>query len=99
MRKPGRNAPRWVHALYALTHSYFWLPCPICRRKFGGHEESGSLAIGMWSGTSVCINCADEAEQRNQPIYDQVRATPMYMGPSGRTYYSEADMRQQEGLA
>lgn len=30
--------PRWVHHLYALLAGYFWLPCPVCGRHFGGHE-------------------------------------------------------------
>jgi hypothetical protein len=30
--------PRWLHRLYAAALGYFWLPCPICGRMFGGHE-------------------------------------------------------------
>jgi len=33
--KPG---PRWMHKLYASAAGYFWLPCPVCGRMFGGHE-------------------------------------------------------------
>lgn len=29
---------RWVHRWYARTFGYFWLPCPLCGRDFGGHE-------------------------------------------------------------
>lgn len=30
--------PRWVHRLKASMLGYFWLPCPLCGRMFGGHE-------------------------------------------------------------
>ncbi len=30
--------PRWMHRLRAWAGGYFWLPCPLCRRPFGGHE-------------------------------------------------------------
>jgi len=30
--------PRWLHRLYAWTLGYFWAPCPLCGRYFGGHE-------------------------------------------------------------
>lgn len=28
--------PRMFHRLYASILGYFWLPCPICGRPFGG---------------------------------------------------------------
>jgi len=30
--------PRWLQRLYAWWHAYFWEPCPLCGRHFGGHE-------------------------------------------------------------
>jgi hypothetical protein len=29
---------RWAQRWYAQRHRYFWLPCPLCDRPFGGHE-------------------------------------------------------------
>ena len=29
---------RDIHRTFAKTHGYFWLPCPLCQREFGGHE-------------------------------------------------------------
>jgi C4-type Zn-finger protein len=34
---------RFFNRLYAFTHGYFWLPCPICGEEFGGHEVTGSV--------------------------------------------------------
>jgi hypothetical protein len=30
--------PRWMHHAYAWALRYFWLPCHLCGRHFGGHE-------------------------------------------------------------
>lgn len=30
--------PRWAYRLHARLLGYFWLPCPICRRRFSGWE-------------------------------------------------------------
>jgi hypothetical protein len=30
--------PRWWAKLRADFGGYFWLPCPVCGRMFGGHE-------------------------------------------------------------
>ncbi len=91
MRKPGPNAPRWVHRLYAFTHGYYWVPCPMCGKHFGGHEEHGSLFYGLArGGESVCRNCAARAEEANQPRYAAMRSAPVYIGVDGRTYYDEA---------
>jgi hypothetical protein len=36
---PWRDPPwRQAHRLYAFLLGYFWVPCPLCGRYFGGHE-------------------------------------------------------------
>lgn len=29
---------RFLHKKYARLNGYFWLPCPVCGKEFGGHE-------------------------------------------------------------
>ena len=29
---------RLFHKMYARLFGYFWIPCPVCKRYFGGHE-------------------------------------------------------------
>lgn len=29
---------RAVNEAFAKANGYFWLPCPLCGQKFGGHE-------------------------------------------------------------
>ena len=46
---------RWAHRLWAFLRGYFWIPCPVCGRDFGGHEASGAA---LWKspgcGRVVC---------------------------------------------
>lgn len=30
---------RIAHKIYARMFGYFWLPCPVCGKHFGGHEH------------------------------------------------------------
>lgn len=50
--------PRWLHRVYAFLFGYFWVPCPICGRMFGGHENGGTLWLTgtatSRSGRSLC---------------------------------------------
>lgn len=70
----GKGRPRFPEHLYAIFHGYFWLPCPVCQRKFGGHEWArGNVIFDNPSephkGSGVCsIECVNdwELEQANQ---------------------------------
>lgn len=58
--------PRYLHKLYAMWFGYFWLPCPLCKRMFGGHETTGALNGTLWtgyeSGKAVCPQCVGKPE-------------------------------------
>lgn len=60
--------PRFFHAIYAFVGPYFWLPCRLCGKKFGGHEyKSGDvLMTTMNEGEMVCPNCGDKARELNE---------------------------------
>jgi hypothetical protein len=32
------GSKRLIQRAYAKVHGFFWLPCPVCGREFGGHE-------------------------------------------------------------
>ena len=51
---------RLIHKLYALIFGYFWLPCPVCKRAFGGHEISNlfTAALVLPDGTASAV-CPD----------------------------------------
>lgn len=56
---------RWLHKIWAYLRGYFWLPCPMCGKMFGGHEIGGHLMENWTDGQGVCRHCATEAERRN----------------------------------
>ena len=41
---------RWLNKLYARLSMQYWLPCPICKTMFGGHE---SAKIGVNFGEEI----------------------------------------------
>ena len=72
--------PRFIHCILAHGRGYFWLPCPICGRKFGGHEyNSIYLKVGPNTGKSICRDpaCAVEARRRNviEPVWQRQNCT------------------------
>ena len=59
--------PRFLNRLYALFLGYYWLPCPICGRMYGGHEAAQEgLLDSFHTGRCVCWRCGDEAARRNE---------------------------------
>ena len=60
--------PRFINKLWADFYGYFWLPCPICERNFGGHESDAGLLITTGRGLMVCWRCNEEARIRNESL-------------------------------
>jgi hypothetical protein len=62
----GRLRRRLLHRLWAALLGYFWLPCPACRKPFGGHEwrdlagRSATVYLDPDQpaiGTGICPAC------------------------------------------
>jgi hypothetical protein len=52
---------RHFHEWFATSHGYFWIPCPVCGRPFGGHELGDIVpdpASGPGRGKGICPACA-----------------------------------------
>lgn len=49
--------PRCVHRAWAALAGYFWMPCPICGRYFGGHECAW-VGVTLPSGKCMTV-CSD----------------------------------------
>ncbi|MBF6174038.1 hypothetical protein [Nocardia blacklockiae] len=55
--------PREPHEAHARVNGYFWLPCELCGRHFGGHEITSSMHLpGSEPGilTRICPVCTAE---------------------------------------
>jgi len=47
--------PRCLHRFWTWLAGYFWMPCPICQRPFGGHEHCWATD---GKGHCTCPDCA-----------------------------------------
>lgn len=65
--KDKRFRLRWLAYLRALFGRYFWLPCPVCEKNFGGFETADQgLLTDYGGGMSVCKNCDSDAKNKNK---------------------------------
>jgi len=67
MTTPEGEVMRFLNRLYAFVFGYFWLPCPICNRMYGGHESVWPNFFSEVDDTynrSVCsAKCANKAQE------------------------------------
>lgn len=52
---------RRFHKWYADANGFFWAPCRVCNRAFGGHEIGCSIPDperGPGAGVMICPACA-----------------------------------------
>lgn len=62
---------RRFHQAYAASHGYFWLPCPLCDKPFGGHEWGGSVpdpTRGPFASVGVCSACTRRRAAEGRPL-------------------------------
>ena len=50
-----RRLPRWLNRIYARVFGYFWFPCPICGRDFGGHEAAEEALLDPKATTVLLL--------------------------------------------
>lgn len=63
---------RIVNRWYAKALGYFWLPCPLCGRGFGGHEWPRRDGVPVTvpdpdrpnGGLGICPWCAEAGHGR-----------------------------------
>ena len=62
---------RWrrIHRAYADRAGFFWLPCTLCDRPYGGHEAGTTIpdpTRGPGSGILICSQCTRERTNLGQ---------------------------------
>lgn len=74
----GRWIPerlRWANRWYALWRGYFWAPCVLCGREYGGHEwrDIGGKPSCVYrtpgepaTGTGICPWCTRDGKGERQ---------------------------------
>lgn len=60
--KINRALPAFIHKFYAQVAGYFWLSCPNCGQKFGGHEVDGHAVKFVYfapgKARMLCPSCS-----------------------------------------
>jgi hypothetical protein len=59
---------RWrrLHRAYATANGYYWLPCILCGRPYGGHEGGTTIpdpTRGPGQGIVICSRCTIKRPQ------------------------------------
>lgn len=82
--------PRIFHRIWAFMNVYFWLPCPLCGKYFGGHEIYDSFAQSIMtnhhSGKTVCPDCVLEAKSQRERF--------MTLNPPRSCYYTDGTVEE-----
>lgn len=58
---------RWLNKVYAILLGYFWLPCPVCGKEFGGHEHVWTVPLIDEDGHAMGV-CSHECGIKAQSI-------------------------------
>lgn len=69
-----REMPQWWRRTRAKLTGYFWKPCPLCGRMFGGYENGGHLwTQGTDHSRTGSVTCARCPGDHYAPGYDGYR--------------------------
>ncbi len=71
---------RTFHRVYAWLFGYFWLPCPVCGRMFGGHEihNINTTPLLTAPGTGKCV-CPDPECSRKAAVLNKQHFPDFYI--------------------
>ena len=64
--------PRLLNWVWTTWGGLFWLPCPLCKKNFGGHEWKESIG-DAFRGEGVCPKCVGEAKKINKENEPMIR--------------------------
>jgi hypothetical protein len=61
-----------LECLKAYIGGYFWLPCPMCGKMFGGHENGSDILDpnDLFRAKMTCADpeCIKRVDEYNKPI-------------------------------
>ncbi len=68
------HGPEILRRAHAWLRGFFWIPCPLCGRMFGGQEfttkagvRAGTSNTGNFhSGKVACWRCADRGWEHDR---------------------------------
>ena len=71
---------RTLHRIYAWMFGYFWLPCPVCGRMFGGHEIANAFTAALITdhGHAYCV-CPDPQCSHDTAVLNMAHGHPQFV--------------------
>jgi hypothetical protein len=55
-----------IEHLKATLGGYYWLPCLLCRKRHGGHEQPTGTLMEYKKAYCTCTQCREDANQRSK---------------------------------
>lgn len=61
---------RWrrFHRWFAFLSGYYWLPCPLCGREYGGHEHGERIPDQSRGEGYAVLICSECTRTRNHDV-------------------------------
>lgn len=93
---------RLWHRFRAFVGGYFWLPCPVCGREFGGHEKGGGeFYVGGGISRITCPRCPgvhpiDAIERATQDLGQSFDIPPITLSAAVEEVMN--DLSEQESV-
>ncbi|MES2950271.1 MAG: hypothetical protein V4858_17140 [Pseudomonadota bacterium] len=72
---------RLLNRIYAWLFGFFWLPCPVCGREFGGHEAGYGALISV-DGQRANIVCDDPECSHDAAVMNMSRGFGQAVNPA-----------------
>ena len=60
---------RFLNKIYANIMGYFWIPCPVCGKHFGGHEYVNTVPLINVEDRAMGV-CSHECGKKAQILND-----------------------------
>lgn len=60
---------RRFHHAYATMFGFYWLPCPLCGREYGGHEAGKSIPDPIAGPPMYVMICSRCSRSQARPHY------------------------------
>lgn len=87
----GWRQRRWRRKArrFALLHGFFWIPCPLCGKRFGGQEAAGSIPVDGRPGIdqAICPECTATRQEWAEKMLRRTPVSCLIVDSDGHTFH------------
>ena len=70
---------RTLNRMYAWLFGYFWLPCHVCGRMFGGHEIANIFTAALITADGAYCVCPDPQCSHDAAVLNMANGHPQFV--------------------